>query len=224
MWNIATLRPACWALPWGGREIFRCRPWSRTGKRRVTPRANVVFWRLKPSLVQVFPKEVHHILPLERPEWWVTCDSIGLFLETECRFPLESEDERYHYHEEHGLVPGNRQKGCGLTSSFVKGPSAELIDLYRRFVSPANPRFCFLLSSTASRGPLGRPTREPLRTPYYSIAQSFSPFPRLFIYGFYLSSFRHTHPSWVLLIQKFAASTPLSLDTPLLNSSWKILC
>lgn len=139
MRNMATLRSACWALRWDGREIFRCRPWSCIGIRRVTPGGKCNFCHLKPSPVQVFPKEIHHIIPLERPEWWVTCDSIGLFLETECRFPLESEDERYHYHEEHGLVPGYRQKGCGLTRSFVKGASAELIDLYRRFVSPTNP-------------------------------------------------------------------------------------
>jgi len=207
--KITTLRPACWALPWGGREIFRCQPWLYIGKRRVTPRTNVTFWRLKPSLVQVFPKEIHHILPLERPEWWVTCDSIGLFLETECRFPLESEDECYHHHEEHGLVPGYQQKGSGLTRSFFKGASAELIDLYRRFVSPAGPRFCSLLSSTAARGPLGRPTREPLRTPYY--CAKLSPLPALVHIWNLFVFVSSPHLSWVLLIQKFAASTPFLL-------------
>jgi len=92
----------------------------------------------------VFPGEIHHILPLERPECWVTCDSIGLFLETECQFPFESEDDFCYYHEELE-VPRYRRQGCCLTKLFVKKVSVELIELYLRFVSPVNPRFLMLL-------------------------------------------------------------------------------
>ena len=171
------------------------------------------FWHLKPSLVQVFPKEVHHILPLERPEWWVTCDSIGLFLETECRFPLESEDERYHYHEEHELAPGYRQTGCGLTRSFLKGASAELIDLYRRFVSPTNPRFCFLLASTTARA-----------APYPILLCKAFPSSRACSYTDSICPRFVTPPVLGSVDPEICRLDPLSLDTPLLNSPWKIRC
>ncbi|KAF9648945.1 hypothetical protein BDM02DRAFT_3128710 [Thelephora ganbajun] len=91
---------------------------------------------LNPAVGWVFPREIHHILPLERPECWVTCDSIGLFLETECRFPLESEDDYCCYHEGHEFLPGYRGQGCGLTNLFVKKASVELVGLYRRFTAP----------------------------------------------------------------------------------------
>lgn len=84
---------------------------------------------------------MHHVLPLERPECWVTCDSIGLFLETECQFPLESEEDWCYDHEECEFIPGHWRQGHDLVELFVKKASVELIDLYRRFVSPVNPRF-----------------------------------------------------------------------------------
>ena len=160
---------------------------------------------LELSRVQVFPKDIHHILPLEQPELWVTCDSIGLFLEAECRFPLESEDDHYHYHEEHGLVPGYRQKGCGLVRSFVKGASAELVDLYRRFVSPANPPFCFFLSATTSGPPHSG------AAPYPILLHKAFPSSRACSYMDSIWPRFVTHLSWVLLIQKIAASTPFLL-------------
>jgi hypothetical protein len=109
--------------------------------------------------MQVFPREIHHILPLERPDCWVTCDSIGLFLETECQFPLESEsgseDECDCHHKEHEPVPRYRRQGFGLTKLFVKKASIELIDLYRRFVSPVISHLsagCFFSSTTFRSG------------------------------------------------------------------------
>jgi hypothetical protein len=93
--------------------------------------------------LQVFPREIHHMLPLERPECWVTCDSIGLFIETECRFP--DDDSDYH-HEEHDPTPRYRRQRFGLTKLFVRKASLELIELYRCFVSPNNPHFFLLLS------------------------------------------------------------------------------
>ena len=106
--------------------------------------------------MQVFPREIHHILPLERPECWVTCDSIGLFLETECQFPLESEDDSDCDYEEHEPVSRYRRQGFGLTRLFVKKVSPELIDLYRHFVSPATPHFlAAAFISVAFRGRVG---------------------------------------------------------------------
>jgi len=84
---------------------------------------------------------MHQVLPLERPECWVTCDSIGLFLETECQFPLESEEDCHYNNEEHEFIPSYWRQGRGLTELFVEKASVEVIDLYRRFVSPINPRF-----------------------------------------------------------------------------------
>ena len=75
----------------------------------------------------------------------MTCDSIGLFLETECRFPLESEDGCDYDQEEHESVPLYRRPQCGRTDVLVKKASSELIDLYRRFVSPGNLRLLLLL-------------------------------------------------------------------------------
>ena len=104
----------------------------------------------------MFPREIHHIVPLESPECWVTCDSIGLFLETECQFPSEPNEDCYYHHEDHELIPRFRRQRYALARSFVKTASVELIDLYRRFVSPAHPRFLLLhLSSAAFRGVLG---------------------------------------------------------------------
>lgn len=100
----------------------------------------------------MFPREIHHILPLEQPECWVTCDSIGLFLETECKFPLESEDDCDCCGEEHDASLRQRRQGFGPTKLLVKKASMELIDLYRRFVSPANPRFFLLFCCWASSG------------------------------------------------------------------------
>jgi hypothetical protein len=85
--------------------------------------------------------EIHHVLPLERPECWVTCDSIALFLENECQFPLELEEGCYYSPEEHEFLPSRWRQGYGLAGFFVKKASVELIDLYRHFVSPVNPRF-----------------------------------------------------------------------------------
>lgn len=94
--------------------------------------------------MQVFPREIHHVLPLEWPERWVTCDSIGLFLETECQFPSESQDDCDCYREEeYESVPKYWRQGFGLTKLFVKRVSPELINLYRRFVSPVNSSFFF---------------------------------------------------------------------------------
>jgi len=93
-----------------------------------------------PTLVayreKVFPGEIHRFLPLQQPEFWVTCDSIGLFLETECQFPLEFEGDNYYHHEEHGSGSRYRRQGCGPTKLFVKKASMDLIDLYRRFLLP----------------------------------------------------------------------------------------
>lgn len=106
-----------------------------------------------PTLVayreKVFPGEIHHILPLEQPECWVTCDSIGLFLETECKFPLESEDDCDCYDREHGSGPAHRRQGFGPTKLLVKKASMELIDLYRRFLLPdlAGPKLRLVCSS-----------------------------------------------------------------------------
>ena len=85
------------------------------------------------KFLQVFPRDMHHLLPLERPECWVTCDSIGLFLETECQFPLDSEDSCDYHHES---TPSHPRKEVGLTKSFVKKSSLELVEHYRCFVSP----------------------------------------------------------------------------------------
>lgn len=100
----------------------------------------------------------------------MTGDSIGLFLETECQFPLESEDECYYDDEEHEFLPRYRRQGCGLTKSFVKKASLELIGLYRRFVSPANPRFCCSFFSITFRGLLARFIWGLFRIPYHCTA------------------------------------------------------
>jgi len=94
---------------------------------------------------KVFPREIHHILNLERPGCWVTCDSIELFLETECQFPLESEDDCYYHHEEHEFI---QRRGYGVAKSLVKKASVELIDLYRRFLLPdlAGPKLKLVCS------------------------------------------------------------------------------
>ena len=116
----------------------------------------------------------------------MTCDSIGLFLETECQFPLESEEDCY---EEHEFVPSYRRQGCGLTMLFVNKVSVELIDLYRCFVSPASPLFCcsFLLPPfgecwiASSKGrSVDNIIERCLEDPVLAI------FLRLIIYGFYV--------------------------------------
>lgn len=138
----------------------------------------------------MFPREIHHILNLERPECWVTCDSIGLFLETECQFPSEeSEDDCY---EDYGF---KQRQGYSLTKMFVKKASVELIDLYRRFVSPSNPLLFLLLF-------LEHPPwiaesfylKAALRMPYIEQRPEdlvISSFARLFMCGLYSPSFRH---------------------------------
>ena len=129
-------------------------------------------------------------MPLEQPECWVTGDSIGLFLETECQFPLESEseDECDYHNEEREFVPGFRRQGCGLTKFFVKKASLELIDLYRRFVSPANPRFCCTFSLVTFRGRWIAGPLHPGTAPYF-----------ILLHGAF-SSYRACSRIWILSV------------------------